>query len=291
MKGIILAGGLGTRLYPLTTSLSKQLLPIYDKPMIYYPLSILMLSGIKEILIVSTPKHIKLYQAMLGNGSLLGLNLQYISQEKPEGLAQALILGEEFLNGDDVCLILGDNIIYGDGLTNLLLKAKSNTIENKKATIFAYYVNDPERYGIVELDERGEIKSINEKPKNPKSNYAIIGLYFYPNSVVEISKSIKPSDRGELEISSVNDIYLKRNQINLKKLGRGHVWMDTGTIESMYNASTFVKTIQNRQNLKIACIEEIAFYKNFISKDELIAIINKFPNSEYGEYLKKKYLL
>lgn len=285
MKGIILAGGSGTRLYPLTKSISKQMMAIYDKPMIYYPLSVLMLAGINEILIISTPHDLPNFRNLLGNGDDLGIRLEYAEQPSPDGLAQAFIIGEEFLGNDDACLILGDNIFYGHGLTDLLKTAVKNVTEEKKATVFGYYVQDPERYGVAEFDAAGNVISIEEKPKEPKSNYAVVGLYFYPNSVVEIAKSIKPSDRGELEITTVNQEYLHSKNLKVELMGRGYAWLDTGTHESLLEASNYIQTIEKRQGLKVACLEEIAFEKGYISKEKLIELATPLQKNEYGKYL------
>lgn len=285
MKGIILAGGSGTRLYPITKGTSKQLLPIYDKPMIYYPLSVLMLSGIREILIISTPVDLPNFKRLLGNGHKLGLELSYKEQPSPGGLAQAFIIGEDFINNDDVCLVLGDNIFHGAGLIQLLKQSVANVKNNNLATIFGYYVNDPERYGIVEFDDEGKALSIEEKPVNPKSNYAVVGLYFYPNSVVKIAKNIKPSYRGELEISSVNQEYLKQKLLKVEFLGRGFAWLDTGTHESLLEASNFIKITESRQGLKVACLEMIAFEMGYINKAQLLMLGEPLKNNEYGQYL------
>jgi len=282
MKGIILSGGFGTRLYPATLAVCKQLLPIFDKPMIYYPLSVLMLSGIKDILIISTPLDIGRFESLFGNGSDFGLNISYKVQEKPEGLAQAFILGEKFIGKDSVSLILGDNIFYGHDLTLLL---EESVHLKKGATVFGYHVNDPGRYGVVEFDENFNAISLEEKPLKPKSNYAVSGLYFYDNSVIEIAKKLKPSKRGELEITDVNKIYLERKELTVKLLGRGFAWLDTGTFDALQKASIFVQTIQERQGIKIACIEEIAYKKGFIDKSKLLALAKRY-NNEYGEYLK-----
>lgn len=282
MKGIILAGGSGTRLNPATLSISKQILPIYDKPMIYYPLSVLMLSNIREILIISTPRDIIHFENLFGDGSKLGLNISYKVQPSPDGLAQAFILGEEFIGDDNVCLILGDNIYYGHGLTQKLEKASELT---SGATIFGYYVQDPERYGVAEFDENKNVISIEEKPLAPKSNYAVTGLYYYDNSVIEIAKSIKPSARGELEITSVNQAYLERGQLNMQLLGRGIAWLDTGTHASLLEASNFIHTIQNRQGLQVACLEEIAYNKKWITKEQVQETASNMKNSDYGKHL------
>ena len=287
MKGIILSGGKGTRLYPLTVSVSKQLLPVYDKPMIYYPLSILMISGIKEILIITTPDSLENYKQLLGDGSKVGISINYAVQEKPEGLAQAFTIGEDFIGDDDVCLILGDNLFYGAGIQTLLKQSIQTVKETKKAVIFGYYVDNPENYGVAEFDDKNNVLSIEEKPKKPKSNFAIVGLYFYPNNVVEISKKVNFSDRGELEITSVNQKFLNNKKLILNKLSRGYAWLDTGTQESLSEASEFVKAIEKRTGLKIGCIEEIAFKMNWISKNELLRISQTHNKSEYTDYLKK----
>lgn len=290
MKGIILAGGSGTRLYPITKGVSKQLLSIYDKPMIYYPLSVLMLSGIREILIISTPHDLPNYKKLLGNGNDLGLNLNYIAQPSPDGLAQAFILGEDFIGNDDVCLVLGDNIFYGRNFSKLLQASLNKTSIEKKATIFGYYVSDPKNFGVVEFDKNNKVVSIEEKPENPKSNYAVVGLYFFPNNVIEISKSIKPSQRGELEISSVNQEYLKSGNLNIEIMGRGFTWLDTGTHDSLLEASNFIHTIEKYSGFKISCIEEIAYKMGYISKKQLIKLIEPLKMTSYGEYLKNKVL-
>lgn len=287
MKGIILAGGSGTRLYPITKNLSKQLLPVYDKPMIYYPLSILMLAGIKEILIISTSEDLPRFQKLLGNGSELGIKFEYIIQPSPDGIAHAFILGKDFINNDDVCLILGDNIYYGQGLTHLLLKANKEVQEKKMATVFSSYVNDPERYGVVSFDKMGYANTIEEKPQKPKSNYAVTGLYFYPNDVVQKSLKLKPSDRGELEITSLNQIYLNENRLKVIPMGRGYAWLDAGTHESLLEASNFIETIERRQGLKVACIEEIAYRKKYISKNQIIELAKPLAKNQYGQYLLK----
>ncbi len=285
MKGIILAGGSGTRLYPITKATSKQLLPVYDKPMIYYPLSVLMLAGIKEVLIISTPSDLPRFKEMLGTGTELGMHFEYVEQPSPDGLAQAFILGEKFIGDDDVCLILGDNIFHGHGLNNLLLNAVKNVEEDKQATVFGYYVKDPERYGVAEFDEEGNVTSIEEKPEVPKSNYAVVGLYFYPNSVVEVAKQIKPSARGELEITTVNQTYLQHNSLKVELMGRGFAWLDTGTHESLLEASEFIQTIEKRQSLKVACIEEIAYEMGYITKEQLLTLADPLKKNQYGQYL------
>ena len=287
MKGIILAGGSGTRLYPLTKSISKQLMAIYDKPMIYYPLSVLMLAGINEILVISTPHDLPNFKNLLRDGSDFGIRIEYAEQPSPDGLAQAFIIGEEFIGNDDVCLILGDNIFYGHGLTGLLNIAVKNVIEDTKATVFGYYVQDPERYGVAEFDKSGTVISIEEKPQHPKSNYAVVGLYFYPNSVIEIAKSIKPSDRGELEITTVNQEYLNQQDLKVELMGRGYAWLDTGTHESLLEASNFIQTIEKRQGLKVACLEEIAFEKGYISREKLLELAAPLKKNEYGQYLMR----
>lgn len=287
MKGIILSGGLGTRLSPATSVISKQILPIYDKPLIYYPLSTLMLSGIKDILIISTKRDIPMFRTLLGDGSNLGIKLSYKVQEKPNGLADAFILGEKFIGKDDVCLILGDNIFYGDNMNTFLSESLILTKNSQNATIFASYVNDPKRYGVVHF-ENDKIHSIEEKPKNPKSNYAVTGLYFYPNSVIEIAKNVKPSDRGEIEITSVNNSYLQLSKLNLKIFKRGIVWLDTGTPNALNNASNLIRSIEERQGLKIACIEEVAYQMKYIKKESLINYLKNKPDSDYFNYLRKK---
>ena len=285
MKGIVLAGGTGSRLFPLTKGVSKQLLPINDKPMIYYPLSILLLAGIRDILIISTPYDLPHFKRLLGDGADLGINLFFEEQPTPDGLAQAFIIGEEFIGGDDVCLILGDNIFYGHGLTKILEKSLNNVIQNKTATVFGYYVNDPHRYGVIDFDDFGNALSIEEKPNIPKSNYAVVGLYFYPNSVIQIAKSVKQSKRGELEITSVNQKYLEDGNLKVELLGRGYAWLDTGTHESLLEASNFIQAVEHRQGLKVACLEEIAFLKGYISKDQLLVLSEPLQKNAYGKYL------
>ena len=287
MKGIILAGGTGTRLYPVTKATSKQLMPIYDKPMIYYPLSILMISNIREILIISTPDDLPRYKKLLGDGSEIGMKFKYIVQPSPNGLAEAFILGKEFIEDDDVCLILGDNIFYGHDISSLLSKAVQSAKNNKMATVFGYHVNDPDQYGVVEFDSSGNAISIEEKPKNPKSNFAITGLYFYPNDVVNKAFEVLPSDRGELEITSINQIYLKEKRLKVELMGRGYAWLDTGTHKSLQEASSFIELIERRQGLKVACIEEIAYKNGYINKDQLINLAKPLSNNQYGEYLMR----
>jgi glucose-1-phosphate thymidylyltransferase len=285
MKGIILAGGSGTRLYPITKGVSKQLVPIYDKPMIYYPLSVLMLAGIKEVLIISTPTDLPRFEQLLGDGIDLGMRFEYIVQPSPDGLAQAFILGEEFLDGDDACLVLGDNIFYGQGLSKLLAQSVKNVQKEDKATVFGYYVKDPERYGVAEFDENGTVTSIEEKPAEPKSNYAVVGLYFYPADVVAKAKEVKPSDRGELEITTLNQDYLDEARLKVELMGRGYAWLDTGTHESLLEASQFIQTIENRQSLKVACLEEIAYEMGYISKEKLLELAEPLKKNQYGQYL------
>jgi glucose-1-phosphate thymidylyltransferase len=286
MKGIILAGGSGTRLYPITKGVSKQLLPVYDKPMIYYPLSVLILSGIQEILIISTPEDLPNFKKLLGDGSELGLQLSYAAQPSPDGLAQAFIIGEDFIGLDDVCLVLGDNIFYGYGFSAILRNARKN-LEYGKSTVFGYYVNDPERYGVAGFDAEGNVTSIEEKPEKPKSNHAVVGLYFYKNNVVKIAKTIKPSPRGELEITSVNQEYLKQKNLKVELLGRGFTWLDTGTHESLMEAGKFIETIEKRQGLKVACLEEIAYRMNYISSNQLKMLAEPLKKNGYGQYLLK----
>ena len=287
MKGIILAGGSGTRLYPLTKGVSKQLLPIYDKPMIYYPLSVLMLAGIREVLIISTPEDLHKFELLFRDGVDIGMKFEYIVQPSPDGIAQAFVLGKDFIGDDDACLILGDNIYYGQGMTDILSNAIFNASANKKATIFGYHVNDPERYGVVDFDNTGRVLGIEEKPKNPKSNYAITGLYFYPNDVVKKAAKIVTSNRAELEITSVNQMYLKEERLTVEFMGRGFAWLDTGTHENLLKASTFIETIETRQGLKVACIEEIAFEQRYITKEQLIQLAQPLAKNQYGQYLLK----
>ena len=288
MKGIILAGGSGTRLYPITKGVSKQLVPIYDKPMIYYPLSVLMLTGITEVLIISTPKDLPRFEELLGDGSDIGMKFEYVVQPNPDGLAQAFILGEEFISSDDVCLVLGDNIFYGHGLVELLNKSVVQAKEENTATVFGYYVKDPERYGVAEFDSNGTVTSIEEKPENPKSNYAVVGLYFYPNDVIKKAKRVKPSHRGELEITTLNQDYLDDKRLRVELMGRGYAWLDTGTHESLLEASQFIQTIENRQSLKVACIEEIAYEMGYISKEELLKLAEPLKKNQYGQYLIRR---
>ncbi len=288
MKGIILAGGSGTRLYPITKGVSKQLTPIYDKPMIYYPLSVLMLAGITDVLIISTPHDLPQFQNLLGDGSNIGMKFSFVEQPSPDGLAQAFILGEDFIGDDDVCLILGDNIFYGQGLITMLSNSIANVQNEKKATVFGYYVKDPERYGVAEFDANGNVLSLEEKPEKPKSNHAVVGLYFYPNSVIEIAKNITPSERGELEITTVNQKYLEQGGLKVELMGRGYAWLDTGTHESLLEASNFIQTIEKRQGLKVACIEEIAFEMGNISKEKLIELAQPLKKNQYGQYLLRR---
>ncbi|MDC3253106.1 glucose-1-phosphate thymidylyltransferase RfbA [Crocinitomicaceae bacterium] len=288
MKGIILAGGSGTRLYPITKGVSKQLLPIYDKPMIYYPLSVLMLAGLREILIISTPEDLPNFEKLLGDGSNFGISLTYKMQPSPDGLAQAFIIGEDFIGDDDVCLVLGDNIFHGQGLSQMLRSARENVEKERKSTVFGYYVNDPERYGVAEFDPQGNVISVEEKPSQPKSNFAVVGLYFYTNEVVEIAKNIEPSDRGELEITTVNETFLKEGNLKVELMGRGYAWLDTGTHESLLEASSFIQTIEKRQGLKVACLEEIAFEEGFISAEKVLELAEPLSKSGYGQYLIKR---
>jgi glucose-1-phosphate thymidylyltransferase len=288
MKGIILAGGSGTRLYPLTKGVSKQLMPIYDKPMIYYPLSILMLSDIKEVLIISTPEDLPRFEQLLGDGSDIGMRFEYIVQPSPDGLAQAFILGKDFIGDDDACLILGDNIYYGHGITDMLSSAVSNAKDKNMATVFGYHVHDPERYGVVDFDHLGKALSIEEKPDSPKSNYAVTGLYFYPNDVIKKAHKVSPSDRGELEITTINQMYLVEERLTVELMGRGFAWLDTGTHENLLEASTFIETIEKRQGLKVACIEEIAFEQGYINKGQLIELAQPLAKNQYGQYLLRR---
>ena len=287
MKAIVLAGGIGSRLYPVTKGVSKQLLPVYDKPMVYYPLSVLFIAGIKKVLLISTPGDINSYKKLLGDGSQWGISLQYKIQEQPKGLAEAFLLGEEFIGSESVCLILGDNIFYGNTLSEKILNCVK--ISKFKASVFGYHVEDPQRYGVISYDNEGNAISIEEKPKQPKSNYAVVGLYFYPNSVIEIAKKIKPSSRGELEISDVNQTYLKQGNLNVETLGRGNTWLDTGTHESLLEASQFIQTVEKRQGLKVGCLEEIAFEKGFISKEKLLVQAEILKGTTYGDYLINRY--
>ncbi|WP_149524348.1 glucose-1-phosphate thymidylyltransferase RfbA [Sphingobacterium hotanense] len=286
MKGIILAGGSGTRLHPLTQVVSKQLLPVYDKPMIYYPLSVLMMAGIREILIISTPADLPNFRRLFGAGAQLGLSISYAEQPSPDGLAQAFIIGEEFIGDEDVCLILGDNIFYGAGLQQLLLDAKAKVCQQKQAVVFGYFVEDPERYGVVEVDQHGQVLSIEEKPTTPRSNYAVVGLYFYPNKVIQVAKEVQPSARGELEITDVNQSFLQQNKLHLQRLGRGFAWLDTGTHESLSEATEFIKTIEKRTSLKVACLEEIAILKGLVDKESVLRDINE-KKGAYYDYVRR----
>jgi len=289
MKGIVLAGGSGTRLHPITKGVSKQLLPIYDKPMIYYPISVLMLAGVKEILIISTPFDLPFFQKLLGSGEELGIKFSYAEQPSPDGLAQAFIIGKDFIGTDDVCLVLGDNIFYGQGLSKLLKSALSNVSEKQTATVFGYWVADPERYGVAEFDAEGKVISIEEKPAEPKSNFAVVGLYFYPNEVVQVAQQIKPSARGELEITTVNEVFLAKESLQVELMGRGYAWLDTGTHESLLEASSFIQTIEKRQGLKIACLEEIAYEMGFIDKTQVLRLAQDLAKTGYGQYLLNRF--
>ncbi len=288
MKGIILAGGSGTRLYPITKGVSKQLTPIYDKPMVYYPLSVLMLAGITEVLVISTPHDLPQFEALLGDGADIGMQFSYAVQPSPDGLAQAFLIGEEFIGDDNVCLVLGDNIFYGHGFKRMLRQSVKNVEQQNKATVFGYYVKDPERYGVVDFEDNGSVLSIEEKPKAPKSNHAVVGLYFYPNDVIDVAKAVKPSARGELEITTVNQTYLERGNLKVELMGRGFAWLDTGTHESLMEASNYIQVIENRQGLKVACIEEIAFEMGYISKEQLIELAQPLKKNQYGQYLLRR---
>lgn len=285
MKGIVLAGGSGTRLYPITRGISKQLVPIYDKPMVYYPISVLMLAGIRDILIISTPHDLPGFKRLLGDGKEMGVNFTYAEQPRPEGLAQAFIIGKDFIGDDDVCLVLGDNIFYGQGFTGMLRQAVERTAASQEATIFAYKVKDPQRYGVVTIDDRGKAVNIVEKPQNPETNYAVVGLYFYPNEVVKVAHEIKPSARGELEITNVNQVFMDRDKLNVQQFGRGFAWLDTGTTDSLMEASNFIETIEKRQGFKVAALEEIAFRRGFIDADRLRELAQPMRNNAYGQYL------
>lgn len=285
MKGIVLAGGSGTRLYPITKGISKQLIPIYDKPMVYYPISVLMLAGIRDILIISTPDDLPGFRRLLGDGKDMGVNFQYAEQPSPDGLAQAFIIGEKFIGNDAVCLVLGDNIFYGQGLQKMLHDAVQNAEQHAKATVFGYYVNDPERYGVAEFDAEGTVLSIEEKPTEPKSNYAVVGLYFYPNKVVQVAKTIKPSHRGELEITTVNQEFLADGELKVNLFGRGFAWLDTGTHDSLSEASTFIEVLEKRQGLKISCLEEIAYHNGWITTEDVLRIAEPMKKNQYGQYL------
>lgn len=288
MKGIVLAGGSGTRLHPITKGVSKQLLAIYDKPMVYYPISVLMLAGIREILVISTPEDLPNFEKLLGTGEELGMRFSYKEQPSPDGLAQAFLIGEEFIGDDDVALVLGDNIFYGHGLTELLRSARKNVEQHSKSTVFGYYVNDPERYGVAEFDEEGNVVSIEEKPEQPRSNYAVIGLYFYTNDVVNVAKNVKPSHRGELEITSVNEAYLQQDRLKVEIMGRGYAWLDTGTHDSLLEAGSFIQTIEKRQGLKVACLEEIAYEQGFIDRNQVEKLAQPLLKTNYGQYLMKR---
>jgi len=287
MQGIVLAGGSGTRLFPITKGISKQLIPIYDKPMVYYPISVLMLAGIRDILIISTPDDLPGFRRLLGSGADLGVNFQYAEQPSPDGLAQAFIIGEQFIASDSVCLVLGDNIFYGQGLQGMLHDAVANAEHNAKATVFGYYVNDPERYGVAEFDKEGNVLSIEEKPTEPKSNYAVVGLYFYPNKVIEVAKTIKPSHRGELEITTVNQVFLQDEELKVQIFGRGFAWLDTGTHDSLSEASTFIEVLEKRQGLKISCLEEIAYHNGWITAEDVLRIAEPMKKNQYGQYLQQ----